>query len=54
MTNYDLKMTNYNLNCKTFSYDRDANNEPCLKSGQKAHWALLTGILDINYSRLSF
>ncbi|KAI8847432.1 hypothetical protein BC829DRAFT_246642 [Chytridium lagenaria] len=25
------------------AYDKDGNNEPCLKSGTKAHWALING-----------
>ena len=24
-------------------YDADRNNEPCLKNGHKAHWAVVTG-----------
>ncbi|XP_060068951.1 uncharacterized protein LOC132549068 [Ylistrum balloti] len=26
-------------------YDADANHEPCMKKGHKAHWTILTGIL---------
>lgn len=26
-------------------YDRDGNNEPCCKQGQKAHWAVLYGMV---------
>uniref|UniRef100_X2B042 Actin maturation protease n=1 Tax=Capitella teleta TaxID=283909 RepID=X2B042_CAPTE len=28
-------------------YDRDCNNEPCLKEGRKAHWAIITGFLAV-------
>ena len=28
-------------------YDRDGNNEPCLKNGHKAHWAVFTGGLSL-------
>ena len=26
-------------------YDKDGNNEPCCKQGQKAHWAILSGVV---------
>ena len=29
-------------------YDADRNHEPCLKRGQKAHWAVITGKAQYN------
>lgn len=34
-------------------YDKDNNHEPCLKRGQKAHWALLTGFVIVKDSTKS-
>lgn len=33
------------LNLKISRYDPDFNHSPCLKSGHKAHWALVIGHL---------
>lgn len=41
------------LNSLKHSYDADVNHAPCLKSGHRAHWALVLGYLIDDHDEVS-